>query len=245
PLLLFYRGSLPDGALPLVGVVGTRNPTGVARSSAFQMGFELSQGGIGVVSGLARGIDVEAHRGCLEGRAGAVAVLGNGLNTVYPVKNTHVGLRIIERGGVLLSEYPPDTPPLKHHFPARNRIISGLSRSVVVVQAPNSSGALITADYALEQGRDLFVHRIGLYGKTGSGSLRLANDGAKVIGSAEEIFREWGWSLRPRKNAGGVALPGSGKNLARLLERELDGEVSLHNGVYFASSREESKRKLQ
>ncbi len=226
PILLFYRGRLPDPTKPLVGVVGTRRPTGAGRAAALRLGRELSSLGLGVVSGLARGIDAEAHRGCLMGSAPAVAVLGNGLNSIYPRSSVELGREILRRGGALVSEYSPDTPPRKYQFPARNRIISGLSRSVVVIQAPERSGALITADHALNQGRDLFVHRVGVTGAASGGSADLVNDGAEVISSGREILSNWGWSVpQPIDSeiyaAGEDSQRDTGKRLAELLELEL------------------------
>jgi DNA processing protein len=120
------------------------------------------------------------------------AVLACGVDAVYPVSHKSVAAQILDRGGFLLSEYAPGVPPVKYHFPARNRIVSGLARGVVVVQAPSKSGALITADYALDQGRDLFVHRAGLDGEVGAGSADLAADGAMIIERGSEIAGEWG-----------------------------------------------------
>ncbi len=236
PFLLFYRGALPGFDVPCVGVVGTRNPTGSARSAAFKFAMELSGMGISVVSGLARGIDHEAHCGSLEGKGKAIAVLGNGIDRFYPGSSEEVGRKIIENCGVVFSEYPPMTPPLKYHFPARNRIISGLSRSVVIMQAPLRSGALITAEYALEQGRDLYVHRVGLAGSTGAGSLGLVRDGAPVIDDSSDLVFHWGGAAvkrgtkqyRNRVSVAGASKPGN--RLARLLEKELGGGLVLHNG---------------
>jgi DNA processing protein len=247
PILLFYRGRLPDPTKPLVGIVGTRHPTGAGRSAAFRLGWELASCGLGIVSGLARGIDSEAHRGCLRGSAPAVAVLGNGLNSVYPRSSASLGREIIERGGVLFSEYPPSAQPCKYYFPARNRIISGLSRSVVVVQAPERSGALITAEYALDQGRDLFVHRTGASGTASKGSAELVHDGAEVIETGRDILEHWQW-IKPRasesigrsdserdafsKRKASITGQGTGRRLAELLEKELGDRLSFHNGGY-------------
>ena len=230
PVTLFVRGSLPDNGLLLAGIVGTRFPTGAARTAAFQLGFELGREGIGVVSGLARGIDREAHEGCTEAGGRSVAVLGNGIDLIYPYSSLPAGRAILERGGAILSEYPPGIPPLRHHFPARNRIISGLCRAVVVVQAPERSGALITAEYALDQGRDLYVHAAGTIGATGAGTRRLAESGAPVISGSAEILREW--EMKPR--AARAGLPGQelpeGERLAALLKEEIAGTCATRGG---------------
>jgi DNA processing protein len=194
PLLLYYRGELPDGAMPQVAIVGTRHPTGQARSSALALACELARLGFTTVSGLARGIDAEAHRGSCEAGGRSVAVMGNGVDILFPASSAKVGRSLLAAGGALLSEYPPGDPPLARNFPARNRIISGLARTTVVVQAPARSGALITADYALEQGRELVVHRVGMAGERGAGSRRLAEQGAAVIDCASDILGDWGWA---------------------------------------------------
>ena len=198
PLLLFVRGILPGLERPLVSVVGTREPTAGAVLAAEQLAEELALAGYTVISGLARGIDAAAHRGAVRanlavsGSAPTGGVLGGGIDGVHPASNRALAAQILECGGFLASEYPPGVRPAKYHFPARNRIISGLARGVVVVEAPARSGALITAEYALDQGRDLFVHRTGTEGERGAGSDELAQDGARIITSATDILEEWG-----------------------------------------------------
>ena len=191
PALLFYRGQLPDPQKALTAVVGTRKPSSQAAMKAFDLGRELGEAGISVVSGLALGIDSMAHRGNIEGKAHTVAVLGTSLEMVYPPSNRFLARRILETGGLILSEYPPGTGPRKWNFPERNRIISGLARGLVIVEAPEKSGALITAHFALEQNRDLWVHSVGLSSKWGKGTLRLKEDGAAVISSAAGILIDW------------------------------------------------------
>jgi DNA processing protein len=224
PLTLFLRGKLPDSGSALAGIVGTRFPTGAAREAAFRLGFDCGREGIGVVSGLARGIDREAHEGSIAAAGISVAVLGNGIDDVYPVSSRPTARALLDRGGAILSEYPPGTPPLQHHFPARNRIISGLSRSVVVVQAPERSGALFTADFALQQGRDLYVHSSGIGGKTGEGTRRLHDDGAPLIKGVEDILRDWGREPLPR---GPAAIP---EGAAAILQKEIEGACVSRSG---------------
>jgi DNA processing protein len=193
PAALFFRGRLPDPEKPMAAVVGTRRPSGRALAQAFDIARDLGRQGIVVVSGLALGIDAMAHRGSLDA-AGAptVAVLGSGADQVYPAANRAVARRILESGGTILSEYPPGTPPRKWYFPARNRIISALARGVLVVEAPANSGALITARFALEQNRDLWVASAGtLPFPGGAGTVRLAEEGAKIIHAASDILNEW------------------------------------------------------
>jgi DNA processing protein len=256
PFLLFYRGRLPSFEVPAAAVVGTRFPTGSARSAAFQIGMELSRYGVDVISGLAKGIDREAHEGSLEHEGCSIAVLGNGIDTIYPTSSRKVAEKILSHGGVIFSEYFPGEQPLKYHFPARNRIVSGLSRGVVIIQAPVKSGALITADYALEQGRDIYIHKAGISGIQGEGTRRLSLDGAPVIEFAGEILEDWGFTVDSmdlncdyyrrkyvregnhctsnKKMVQGVkAWDNPGKFLATMLEYELSGTVTMHNGDYF------------
>ena len=187
PLVLFYRGVLPDYRRPGIAVVGTRRPTGKARYAAYRLGFELSKTEVYVISGLARGIDAEAHIGSVDAGGRAVAVLGSGIDVIYPRSNLGLARKILMSGGVIFSEFSPGTPPCRHHFPGRNRIIAGLASGTVIVQAPRKSGALITADYALDNGRDLFVHKDGLGEPAGIGSRTLVEAGAQVVGAAKDV----------------------------------------------------------
>jgi DNA processing protein len=228
PVAFFYRGKLPDMDTPLVGMVGTRLPTGRARKAAFSLAFELGCRGIGIVSGLARGIDCEAHEGCVEAGGYSVAVLGSGIDVLYPPSSRRAAQALLKCGGLIVSEYPPGTPPLKHQFPARNRIISGLCRSVVVVQAPEKSGALFTAEYALEQGRDLFVHGEGLEGGAGAGTRGLADSGAPIVFGFTDVFREWGIETEPKRLE--KESPGTGAELACLVSAEITGLCARRRG---------------
>jgi DNA processing protein len=203
PTVLFYRGTLPDPELPMAAVVGTREPTGIGLAQAFEFGRSFARSGIPVVSGLARGIDALAHRGALDGGGSTIAVLGSGLDEVYPASNRLLARRIVESGGVLMSEYPPGTAPQKWHFPARNRIIAGLARATVVVEAPDSSGALITAQFALDLGRDLWVGTSCVSSPVGGGGRALAEQGARHARDAREIIEDWGFSAAAAPNEEG------------------------------------------
>jgi DNA processing protein len=237
PLLLYHRGGLPDWSEPLVAIVGTRHPTGQARESSYALAFELAGLGFVTVSGLARGIDAEAHRGSSEAGGRSVAVLGNGVDILFPGSSARVGRRMLAAGGAVLSEYPPGDPPLARNFPARNRIISGLARTTVVVQAPARSGALITAEYALDQGRELVVHRVGTTGDRGAGSRRLAEQGAAVIDCASDILGDWGWIQSgiegPQRAVREYECRDPGKQLATTLEAELAGRIVCRSGRIF------------
>jgi DNA processing protein len=233
PAVLFFRGTLPGPETPLAAVVGTRRPTGAAAAQAYDISRELGAAGIPVVSGLALGIDAMAHRGNLDGGAPTCAVLGSGADEVYPAANRILARRILEKGGAVVSEYPPGTGPLRWNFPARNRIISGLARGVLIVEAPVKSGALITAQFALDQGRDLWVASTGAASSYGAGTAKLAEEGAAVIESAAGIFSEWNWKGRRAEAQDGpaeytapvletAASPPAGKALAAALARSLD-----------------------
>ncbi|MDR2803259.1 MAG: DNA-processing protein DprA [Treponema sp.] len=194
PAALFYRGNLPPPEKTALAIVGTRKSCAAALRWAYETARELSRAGVPVVSGLALGIDAMAHRGVVD--AGAVptfAVLGSSVDEVYPVSNRALARRIMAEGGALLSEYPPETGPARWHYPARNRIISGLCAATIVVEAGEKSGALITADFALEQNRDLYVaggaEDSGFKENVfGAGCERLAEDGAKVVHNSLDIL---------------------------------------------------------
>jgi len=189
PLLLYARGDLNILNEFLFGIVGSRIPTIYGISMAEEFSYKLSSLGIVIVSGLARGIDTIAHKSAIKGGK-TVAVLGSGLLNIYPKENKKLTEEIINKG-VILSEFPLEFPPLKENFPRRNRIISGLSKGVLVVEASLKSGALITARYALEQNREVFA----LPGKADSplskGTHLLIKEGAKLVDSVEDILEEF------------------------------------------------------
>ena len=191
PFLLYYRGVLPKADTPAAAIVGTRRPTGSGMKAALQFGIECGHAGIPVISGLARGIDTFAHRGALEGGGLTTAVLACGLDRLYPQSNARLAGRILETGGCILSEYAPGELPLSYRFPQRNRLISGLARATVVVEAPAKSGALITADFALEQGRDVCIHGGMADSVQNTGFKKLAEDGAIPVQHAGDLLREW------------------------------------------------------
>jgi DNA processing protein len=225
PTVLFYRGSLPDPEQPLAGVVGTRAPSSEGARQAYAFGRGFGRSGVAAISGLALGVDALVHRGNLEAGAPTVAVLGSGADAVYPASNRPLARRILESGGALVSEYPPGTPPLKHHFPARNRIIAGLSRALVVVEAPVKSGALISAEFALDQGRDLWVSAACLDSPVSGGCRNLARDGARVARNAFDVVADWGHAVPDADSLSGrgadPALP-YGLRVAKALEFELE-----------------------
>ena len=187
---LWYTGALQVVAAPCVAVVGSRAGSPVSLEMAGRLSTELAARGVTVVSGLARGVDSAAHRGALR-RGRTVAVLGSGLDRVYPREHTSLAADVA-RQGCVLSEYPPGTPPLPFHFPMRNRIISGLSRAVVVIEASDHSGSLITAACALEQGREVMAVPGTVPGGRNTGGHALNRDGATIVESADDVLRELG-----------------------------------------------------
>lgn len=190
PVVLYYRGTLPDFDIPAIAVVGTRKASAYGMTQARRMGYGLARCGCAVISGGARGIDTQALCGALTGGGPAVAVLGGGVDVVYPKENRSL-FRDVEQNGCLVSEYPPGTEPYRNHFPVRNRIISALSLGVLVVEAPEKSGALITANRALEQGRDVFVLPANVGVESCSGNLKLLRDGAIPVRDAWDIVEEY------------------------------------------------------
>ncbi len=193
PLVLYYRGVLPDfNREPMIGVVGTRKASAYGLSTARQMGRQIAAHGGIVVSGMAEGIDAMATWGALDEGKIAVGVLGNGVDRIYPTCNREL-FRKMEQLGCLISEYPPGTAPEKWNFPKRNRIISGLSNGVLVVEAPQRSGALITARQALEQGRDVFVVPGNIGVSSCEGSNALLKDGAVLVTSGWDVVGEYAY----------------------------------------------------
>jgi DNA processing protein len=188
PPALWYRGELQALAAPCVAIVGSRAASAVALESAERLAEDLAARGVLVVSGLARGVDSAAHRGALRGGRTA-AVLGSGLDHIYPAEHTDL-VRSIAATGTVLTEYPPDTPPLPFHFPLRNRLISGLSRAVVVIEASDKSGSLITAGCALEQGREVMAVPGNILSGRNRGGHALIRDGAKIVECADDIVNE-------------------------------------------------------
>jgi len=192
PSRIYVRGELPNSTLPLVGIVGTRKATKYSKELANETAKKLARAGVAVVSGLAMGIDTEAHKGALEGGGITIAVLGNGIDSIYPAQNEKLAKRILDEGGAIISEYGPDEPSYRGRFIERNRIISGLSLAVVVVEAPERSGAISTARFAAEQGRSVFVFPSTPSNRAYRGSHELIRDGATLVADVDEILEDIG-----------------------------------------------------
>lgn len=189
PTVLYSIGDLACLHEPAVAMVGTRNPSVTGSETAKRFGFELARHKITVVSGLALGIDAQAHLGCLEARGKTVAVMATGMDLVYPSRHRSLAGKICQTG-LLLTEFPLGTKPIAGHFPRRNRIISGLSLATLVVEAAIKSGSLITARLALEQNRDIFAIPSSIYNPQARGCHYLLQQGAKLVTSCDDILNE-------------------------------------------------------
>ncbi len=189
PLALFTRGDAALLASPQLAMVGSRNPSVEGRRNAEEFAAYLSRCGLTITSGMALGIDAASHRGALKAGGATVAVWGTGLDKAYPPRNLDLAEEIAAKG-LLVSEFPPGTPPLPTHFPRRNRLISGLSVGTLVVEAANRSGSLITARLASEQGREVFAIPGSIHNPMARGCHRLLREGAKLVESAADILEE-------------------------------------------------------
>jgi DNA processing protein len=228
PALLYLRGELRREDELAVAIVGSRKTSPYGRWITEKIGEDLARHGVTVISGMARGIDSVAHKGALQGGGRTIAVLGCGVDVIYPSENRNLFYQIIEHGAIL-SEFPIGSPPEGGHFPRRNRIISGLSIGVVIVQASGESGSLITAGYALEQGREVFAVP-GNVGAEGSrGTNQLIKEGAKLVESSEDILEE----ILPQWRREGETVQKAETPVPDLTEEEkilyrLLGETPLH-----------------
>jgi DNA processing protein len=213
PPVLWMRGDLSQAGSPAVAIVGSRAATPYALQIGRRLAAELAERGILVASGLARGVDSAAHEGCLAAGGVTMAVIGSGLDNIYPREHEHLADRIATNG-LVISELGPGAPPLAEHFPLRNRIISGISLAVVVVEASEKSGSLITAACALRQGRDVMAVPGSVLSGRNRGSHGLLKDGAKVVETADDILEDLGWPAA-------TAVPGQGsRDLPRSLRAD-------------------------
>ena len=240
PMVLYYKGTLPHfDELPVIGVVGTRKASVYGMTSAKRLGYQIAACGGTVVSGMATGIDAVAMKGALTAGGTVVGVLGCGADVVYPVSNRWL-YADTEQYGCILSEFPPGTAPLGRNFPRRNRIISGLSCGVLVVEAPEKSGALITARLSADQGRDVFVVPANIDVESARGSNALMRDGAIPVSSGWDILSEYQYQfpgkVRQRRTA--VTLTANAEELSQ--EREQPALVAQEP----AKEREKKPKKL-
>ena len=221
PPVLYVRGALTPQDAWAAAVVGTRKMTGYGRRVATEVAAYLARRGVTVVSGLARGIDGVAHRAALEAGGRTLAVLAHGVDLVYPPEHRALAAAIVQRGA-LLSEFPPGTRPEAPFFPRRNRLISGLARAVVVVEAGERSGALITATFAAEQGREVFAVPGSIYAANSQGTLWLLQQGAQVLRKPEDLDPVFDMPRLPFQQEARVTLPTDPTE--RLLWQYLQGE---------------------
>jgi DNA processing protein len=254
PALIYVAGRVDLLSSPLFAVVGSRNATPQGLRNARAFANVLSDAGLAIASGLALGVDSEAHRGGLAGRSSTVAMLGSGIDVIYPQRNRSLAEEISSRGA-LISEFPLGTEPHAGNFPRRNRLISGLAKGCLVVEAALDSGSLITARLAADQGRDVFAIPGSIHSPLSKGCHALIKQGAKLVESAQDVLEELGMQVRPATNAEAGADDGFLVNMgfdacdidelagrsglpaeavsAMLLKLELDGKIaSLPGGLY-------------
>ena len=191
PMLLYVKGQIKPDDKRAIAIVGSRHTTHYGLEAAKKLGYQLAYAGVVVVSGLARGIDTAAHQGALAARGRTIAVLGCGINIIYPPENKSLYDKIVESGGAVVTEYPFNSPPDAQNFAIRNRVISGLALGVVVVEAGVGSGALITVKWAVEQGRPVFAVPGRIDSPPSKGCHRLIKEGAKLVEDAEDILTEF------------------------------------------------------
>lgn len=223
PKALYINGSFKEEDDFAVAVVGSRRASRYGVEMSEKLGYDLALGGVTVVSGMARGIDSAAHRGALTAKGRTIAVMGSGHDHIYPPENKDLYKKIAESGAVI-SEFENDVSPLPRNFPIRNRIISGISLGVVVVEAAKNSGALITANFALEQGREVFAVPGKISSVTSEGAHELIKDGAKLVQSAEDIMEEL--KLREIEPEAGKDRGLEGEKISKKIERYVYNSLS-------------------
>lgn len=222
PIVLYAKGDIACLNQPLLAMVGTRNPSIHGSETAWRFARELAEHHITIVSGLALGVDAEAHKGCLAAQGRTIAVMGTGVNRIYPRQHAKLAEKIPERG-LLLSEFPLNTPPASGHFPQRNRIISGLSLSTLVIEAALKSGSLITARFALEQNRDVLAVPGSIRNPQSRGCHYLLQQGAKLVTSSRDVFDSLNLSCSEyaERNTSLEGLASGNKNLVKFIGFEI------------------------
>lgn len=187
PKKLYYLGSLPESRITSVAIIGTRKPTAYGKEVTYKLAYELAQKGIIIISGMAIGIDAIAQKAALDAGGTTIAVLGSGVDQLYPATNRYLAMRIIEKG-TIISEYKPGTPPMQHRFLERNRIVSGLSNAIIVTEAATRSGTMSTVNHALDQNKEVFVVPGNITSPMSAGCNRLIKQGAHPITCVEDII---------------------------------------------------------
>ncbi len=216
PKAIFVKGTLPADDLPCAAIIGSRRDTRYGRQQALRISRDLARAGVVIISGLARGIDTAAHVGALEGGGKTVAILGNGIKSVYPPENRELCRRIIASGGCVISEFAPDAAPLSYHFPIRNRIISGMSDTVILIEAQKKSGTASTIAHALEQGKEIFALPGNVDSPGSELPLLLIKEGAQVLTCAGDVLEAMRWNREEKQlsmfDEPGVIAPDPGKD---------------------------------
>jgi DNA processing protein len=221
PMIIYYKGVIDEEVLGrCFGVVGTRKPTSYGRVVTEKLTRELVEAGLTIVSGLARGVDTIAHTVTVESRGKTLAVLGGGLNQIFPSENLRLAEKICDGFGAILTEFPPSYPHLAGNFPARNRIIAGLSKGVLVTEAAEDSGSLITARLAIEQGREVFAVPGPITSSMSEGTSVLLKDGAKLVSSVKDILEELGMKSASIVKIADLNLTAAEKGILELIKDE-------------------------
>ncbi|KTD33202.1 protein smf [Legionella nautarum] len=220
PPILYLRGELSCLQQATIAIVGSRKPSITGMETAWHLAFELASTELTIVSGLALGVDAQAHKGCLEAKGRTIAVLGTGIDSIYPRQHLHLAHKICEKG-LLISEFPLQAIPNAGHFPRRNRIISGLSLATLVVEAAIQSGSLITARLALEQNRDVFAVPGSIHNPQARGCHHLLQQGAKLVTSSQEVLEELGLNLTIKQTNATQSLARDNKNLVKCIGFEI------------------------
>ena len=222
PILLYAKGCIEHLNRPAIALVGSRNATRQGEENAEAFAEVLSKAGLGIVSGMALGIDAAAHRGGLKGPGSTIAVIGTGIDRIYPARNAPLARQIAERG-VILSEFALGMPPLQHNFPRRNRIIAGLAKGCLVVEAAERSGSLITARLAAEAGREVFAIPGSIHSPVAKGCHKLIKQGAKLVESAQDILEELCLELPSNKKPSPADAPENDEGENTVLSLEVNG----------------------
>lgn len=261
PPVLYVKGDIKYSDADAIAIVGSRKASEYGLRTGEKLGMELAEAGITVVSGMALGIDSAAHKGALKGRGRTIAVFACGLNYIYPRSGISLAREIVKHGAII-SEYPLGIDAIPQNFPARNRIISGMSKGVVVIEANERSGSLITADFALEQGRDVFAVPGNIIAPNSKGTNELIKNGAKLVASINDILEEYGIqrsgseisseaeNLNELEKRILTYINGSGKNmdeivefigmetgavLSKMIQLEIKGKVKQIDGIYYSN----------
>lgn len=194
PKSLYFIGNLPQTRVAAVAIVGTRKPTAYGQEVGYRLAYDLAKQGIVIVSGLALGMDAIAHRAALDAGGTTIAILAGGLDAIHPSSNRNLAIEILARNGALISEYAPGDPPFKQNFIERNRIVTGISDGLLVVEAAAKSGTMHTANFALEQGRAVMAVPTNITNLMGEGCNNLIASGARLVRSANDVLEEIGYA---------------------------------------------------